>query len=353
MKILLVSDSTHFALTDVFHGYEYALNQLKIPYEPFPYHNLREILSDKRCYNIMHSTALIKEDGYTHIMFIGGLNIPDYIFNNLYHLKSIVVATEDPHSFDPNKLRLEKIDYYFSNERTIGLSDKFKNTYYCPTAGNINECGKIPLDYIEDRYKSDILFLGAIYPNRRRCLEAIIPFVEKYNINFKICGHTHYLPKNSPLTKYIFDSRTIPHEETIKYYNGAKINLNMYRDIDWNPRFKGKKNPYNKSKFVAESLNPRAYEVPLCQAFLLLEDTRPEAREIFSDSEVGFFHDEKSLISQLKYYLFGKGKEHREKMAFNSYQKVAENHTYIHRMNFIKEILEKSQPNNQLISPTS
>ncbi len=342
MKIYLVSDATKFALTDVYTGYINAFKSLKIPFEVFPYHNVREFFADPLCMHLIHSDILQKDKGITHAMFIGGLNIPDYLFDSLYHVKSVVVSTEDPHSFDPNKNRLEKIDYYFTNERSIASSNRFKNVYYCPTAGCAQECGKIPVKMLDEMYHSDILFLGALYPNRRKLLEAIIPFVKKNKLSLKICGHVQYLPKSSPLWEYVHDARTIPHDETVKYYNGTKIALNMLRDITWNPRTKSGKNPLNSGRFKAESLNPRAYEVPLCQSFMLLEDNRPEAREVFSEKDVGFFSDEQELIKKLQYFLIGKGKDKREEMIFSAYKKVSLNHTYLHRFLYIKGILEKS-----------
>jgi spore maturation protein CgeB len=341
MKILVVSDATNFALTDVYNGYTHALEQLKIPYESHPYHHFRGICSDATCFHRIHSIALNKSKEFTHIMFIGGLNVPDYIFDSLYHIKSVVIATEDPHTFDPMRHKLQKIDYYFSNERSVGESKKFKNTYYCPTAGDTQECGRIPRDFLDERYKSDILFLGAIYPSRRKLLESIIPLVEEKNLSFKICGHVHYIPKKSPLWKYVFDARTIPHMETVKYYNGARIALNMLRDITWNPRTKTGKNPYNRGKYSAESLNPRAYEVPLCQSFMLLEDTRVEAREVFTEDDVGFFSDEESLNERLKYFLFGAGESKIDSMIIKAYNKVSTKHTYLHRVLSIKKVLEQ------------
>lgn len=342
MKIYLVSDATKFALTDIYAGYQNALKNLKIPFEVFPYHNVREFFADPLCMHLIHSDILQKDKGITHAMFIGGLSIPDYIFESLYHVKSVVVSTEDPHSFDPNKNRLGKIDYYFTNERSIAKLGKFKNVYYCPTAGCSEECGKFPIQALDKKYHSDILFLGALYPNRRKLLEAIIPFVKRNKLSFKICGHVQYMPKSSPLWEYVFDARTVPHDETVKYYNGAKIVLNMLRDVTWNPRTKSGKNPLNRGRFKAESLNPRAYEVPLCQAFMLLEDTRPEARDIFTEKEVGFFSDESELVSRLNYFLNGKGKDKREEMAFAAYKKVSLNHTYLRRFLSIKNVLEKS-----------
>jgi spore maturation protein CgeB len=340
MKIYIVSDATKFALTDVYNGYVHAFKQLSIPYETLPYHFFRDLVADKVCYSIAHSNTLVKSKEFTHVMFIGGLNIPNYILESFYHIKTIVVATEDPHSFDPNKNRLDLVDYYFTNERAIAASKRYKNVYYCPTAGSPVECGKVPREMLEEKYRSDILFLGAMYPNRRKMLEAIIPFVKKHKLSFKICGHVQYLPKKSPLWEFVYDARTIPHNETVRYYNGAHIVLNMLRDINWNPRTPSKKNPYNRSRFDAESLNPRAYEVPLCQAFMLLEDTRSEAREIFTEKQVGFFSNEESLVERLHFFLIGRGKKLREEMAFQAYKHIAESHTYTNRLLTIKNIIE-------------
>lgn len=340
LKVLLVADTANFALTDVYYGYQRAFKSINLDFEGFPFHKFREILSEKICYHIAHSTALISSNNFTHIIFIGGLNIPSFIYKNLYTVKTVIVATEDPHTSKPLLDNLDSIDYYFSNEKVIGNNKNLEKTYYCPTAGCPFECGKLPDSKITDRYRSDILFLGAVYPNRVKMLEGLIPLVEKHKLSFKVCGHVMYMPKKSPLWKYIYDARTIPHEETINYYNGAKAVINIHRDPRWNARDNTFKNPY-KIPSKAESLNPRAYEVPLCQSFMLLDDSRAEAREIFTEKEVGFFNDGPSLIKAAEYFLVGKGKAKREEMAFRAYKKVSENHTYTHRALFIKDILEK------------
>jgi spore maturation protein CgeB len=340
LKILLVADTASFALTDVYYGYQRAFKNIGVAYEGFPYHQFREVLSEKMCYHIAHSTALIKDNNFTHVMFIGGLNIPSFIYKNLYHIKNVIVATEDPHTSKPLLDHLDYIDYYFSNERVIGNNKNLKNTYYCPTAACTFECGKLPINKLSEKYHSDILFLGALYPNRAKLLEHLIPIVEKYKLNFKICGHMMYMSRKSPLWKYVYDARTVPHAETISYYNGAKAIINIHRDPKWNARNNSYKNPF-KIPAKAESLNPRAYEVPLCQGFMLLDDTRAEAREIFTDKEVGFFSDGPSLAKAAEYYLKGEGKRKREAMAFNAYKNISENHTYTHRALFIKETLEK------------
>lgn len=339
VKIYLVSDAARFALTDVYHGYANALTDLKIPHEQFPYHLFRNILADPVAYNVIHSTALMREKAFTHVMFIGGLNVPDFILDSLHGIKSVVVSTEDPHTFDPMKRRLGKIDYYFTNERSIAESGRYPNVYYCPTAACTHECGIVPRDNLDEKYRSDILFLGALYPNRREVLEGIIPFVEDHGLTMKICGHVGYMPRSSPLWKYVSDARTIPHTETVMYYNGARAVINILRDVKWNPRTKSKKNPHNRSKFAAESLNPRAYEVPLCGSLMFLDDSRPEAWQIFNDKEVCFFSDPISLAAGLKKHLVDNSPDSADDMKRMAYNRVLQGHTYLHRMKAILKTL--------------
>jgi len=66
-----------------------------------------------------------------------------------------------------------------------------------------------------------------------------------------------------------------------------------------------------------------------------LEDTRKEAREVFSEDEVVFFNTGKTLSDKLEYYLEGDGKFKSSAMKSKSMIKVATKHTYTHRMKHI------------------
>lgn len=164
LKILLVADTSPFALTDVYYGYQRALKGLNIQHEAFPYHESKELLSLKVSYHLIHSTALIKDNKFTHVMFIGGLNIPPFIYDNLYHVKSVIVATEDPHTSTPLLSNLDKIDYYFSNERAIGNDPKLEKVYYCPTAACPFECGRLPLQQLPENITVISCFWGHYTP---------------------------------------------------------------------------------------------------------------------------------------------------------------------------------------------
>jgi hypothetical protein len=99
-------------------------------------------------------------------MFIGGLNIPRDLLESFHGVKTIVVATEDPHSFDPLRRNLDTIDYYFSNERAVekwAKKEGLSNVHYMPTAVDTAACGSIPRSTLDPKYLSDVCFLG------RRC----------------------------------------------------------------------------------------------------------------------------------------------------------------------------------------
>jgi spore maturation protein CgeB len=347
IKILLVSDTTHFALTDVYYGYKHALEALSIPHECFPFHNALELVSHQTCYNMMHSRALQKSSGITHVMFIGGLSIPRSILESFYHIPTIVVGTEDPHTFDPLKENLDVIDFYFTNERSVASCGRWENVHYCPTAADPRECSAYPKTSLEGRYRSDIVFLGAMYPNRQKMLEEALPTIRAKGWSFKILGHPGFMDKESPLWEYVpeenYDNngniRTIPHSETVKYYSGAEVCLNFFRDTEWNPKTVDKSNPHNSEGFVAESLNPRAYEIPLCGSLQLLEDTRSEAREVFSEEEVGFFSDGQSLAKCLTEHLGDDQDGLRSQKSSKAFMKVSTKHTYLQRLQKVLNII--------------
>lgn len=352
LKIFVVSDTSHFALTDVYYGYVRAFEKLGIDYVSYPLHQYKNHHKMHMCMSVIHSEALLKRNGYTHVMFIGGLNIPKTLLESFHGVvKTIVVATEDPHSFKPMEEKLPHIDYYLTNEKAM-LQLGRKNIHYMPTAGDNVGCFIHPQRNLEAHHHSDILFLGALYPNRVEMLEEILPVVKENFLNLKIMGHPHGLPKESPLYKYIppenFDANgnivTIPHTETVKYYNGAEVVLNFFRDTTWTPGEEGLVNPHNATEIVAESLNPRAYEVPLCGSHMFLESTRKEAREVFEDDEVDFFETPEDLKA-LTYSYFVKNNKYayasRDKpiKANKALLKVSSKHTYTVRAQELIKLL--------------
>lgn len=336
IKILLVSDFTSFALTDVYNGYVKALKSLKINYDSIPLHNLVNFYPKDKCISLMHSQAVLKSNGYTHVFFIGGLNIPESVLESMYGVKVVIIGTEDPHTSKPLIDRIDKIDYYFTNERSLTTLN-YSNIYYCPTAADTSSCVYIPENSLDDKFKSDILFLGALYPNRAKLIEGLLPYIKEKNIDLKLCGHMMFIDKESPLWEYVVTSETVDHRDTIRYYNGASITLNIFRDIDWDPR--GESINRYKEDVKAVSMNPRCYEVPMCRSILATDDSREEVREIFNNDEVIIFNSADDLIEQIDYHLFEAQEDYIKNKKSRAYNKVATAHTYTHRLRTILKII--------------
>ena len=119
------------------------------------------------------------------------------------------------------------------------------------------------------------------------------------------------------------------------------IVLNFFRDITWNPKTSNKLNPHNSDNFAAESLNPRAYEASLCGTLQLLEDSRAESREVFTEEEVGFFSDAESLAESIQFFLREENEDLKRGMESKAFMKVSTQHTYVNRMQHILYVLAK------------
>ena len=291
MKLLLVSDSTNFSTYDVYLGYVDAFKRLGVDFVAFDLHEFNRHHLSTISLALLHSMALIKNNGITHVLFVGGCSIPKEVIESFWSVVRVgIIATDDPHSSGFTLRSIENLDWYFTNERAL-TGDKI---HYVPTAASVSHCGRIA--NVHERYKSDIIFVGSVYPNLVKFFEAVTPFCISHGINLKIVGHIDYVPADSIIRRWCVDSqsRTVPHDETLRWYSGAKAAINLHRDPTWHPET-DKENPYNLASAVPESLNPRAYELALCGCFQLLDDSRAEARDYFDCREVGFFSDPESF----------------------------------------------------------
>lgn len=185
-------------------------------------------------------------------------------------------------------------------------------------------------------YESDISFLGAGYPNRRKAFRVLA------QENFKIWGSDwdgeeflkSHIQKNG--------SR-INEEESVKIYNASKINLNLHSS----PRADAL---VGNGDFV----NPRTFELASIGAFQLV-DKRALMDELFEEDELVTFTSISEMLAKIKYYLAHP--EERKAIAKKSRSKVLRSHTYEHRMetllDFILQnfpLLQKEQPTEDFLS---
>jgi len=172
-------------------------------------------------------------------------------------IRTAVLLTEAPYFGPLEKVLRDLYDVAFTNER---LSASALNAHYLPHAYNADVHTKGASDPAK---VCDAFFVGSWFEERRKLL---MPLAES-GIGLVWKGHD--------LSATAAD--ILPNAEAAQWYRSAKVSLNIHRTTT------SAGSGSHIKAFEAESLNPRAYEVPACGGFLLSDDSRAELRDIFGD----------------------------------------------------------------------
>lgn len=327
MKILLVSDLEHFATKNVFEDYLAEFQRAGIDVVPFRMYDLRGMFTPQLIWSMMYAQIMYKVNGITHVLFVTGTNIHKDMIDSIDpKIKVGVIGTDDPHS---SKAVVEafqnRLDYYFTNEKKLeGYSDVF---HYLPIASGRRIPTNITLDYT-----SDICFVGTVYPNRAPVLEKVCRWaLENGKKPLFVGPHTPDAKTGfiKPYSKEIITNNI----EAMKYMMGAKVSINIDRDVKWRMNFKD--NPGLLDVGEPYSNNPRAYEIPLNKSVQLFINPRQEAIDLFGDS---IFVADNENIEEVLLEIFGSSKSHIEGIKNRAYG-IALHHTYGERVKTIIKIL--------------
>ncbi|MFW5731217.1 MAG: CgeB family protein [Desulfonatronovibrionaceae bacterium] len=201
------------------------------------------------------------------------------------------------------------------------------NCLYLPLAADPDFHRPLELGPVErSRWGSDVSFMGAGYPNRRRAFRDLTGY------DFKIWG-TEW-EGDSALSRLVqMEGRRITSEECVKIFNASKINLNLHSSIDQDQTVK-----------AGDFVNPRTFELASCGAFQLT-DNRQLLPELFDAREIALFSSMDQLKEKIDYYL-ARPRE-RAEMAARARQRVLAGHSYGHRM---EELISFAR-NRKIISP--
>ncbi|WFS60924.1 glycosyltransferase [Pseudodesulfovibrio thermohalotolerans] len=187
------------------------------------------------------------------------------------------------------------------------------NALYLPLAAQPDFHRPMDLSPVERRkFGSEVSFMGAGYPNRRKA------FRELVNFDFKIWGTEwegdHVL---EPLVQ-LKGARVTP-EECVKIFNATKINLNLHSSIQ-----------ADELVTFGDFVNPRTFELAACGAFQLV-DRRTLMPEAFAENELATFSSMDELVENIEY--FSSRPEERQAYADRGRARVLKDHTYAQRMN--------------------
>jgi spore maturation protein CgeB len=167
---------------------------------------------------------------------------------------------------------------------------------------------------IEKEKDIDLLFVGALYPNRIELLDKIInAFPEK---KIKIYGR-YFSPLRQPLKylfrkdKHVYTNKNLPPNELNKLYAKSKVCLNIH----------------HKQSIVG--VNQRFFEI-LGSKSLQITDFKKFIGDNFTENDLLWYRDEKELMKKLE-LSFVEGTPKNE-MVENGYKKVLEGHTFVKRV---------------------
>jgi hypothetical protein len=213
------------------------------------------------------------------VIFIHGLNVPPSIPATLKRggYTTALLCTETPYQIEQEKNIAQFYDVIFTNDRAgvpLFSLNRPDTVHYLPHAYN-------PLVHTPEGEKAepcDVFFVGTKFPERAALLDG----VDWSNIN--LVERTIDYSSGKPTAALL--AQITPNERTATYYRSAFISLCHHRA-----------DPTG----LAESLNPRCYEVPACGGFLI-SDVRAELFDIFGRS-VPTYTDSASLESLVRYFM--------------------------------------------------
>lgn len=247
------------------------------------------------------------------VLFIHGLQVPASIPVTLKRggYKTALFCTESPYQTDTEANAAQFYDWVFTSERAavrLFTNNHPDRVHYIPHAWN-------PRTHTPEGTQADpcdVFFCGTRYPERDELLNGVC--WDGIDVIDRTLDYTK--EKNTAALLM----QTVENTTVAAHYRTARISLNQHRQVgDFETQTQI-------APGSAESLNPRAYEVPACGGFLI-SDERAELGEIFGSS-VPTYTDSGSLEHLIRYFL----SHEPERLALAGRQRAAvQAHSWTHR----------------------
>ncbi|MBJ6363814.1 glycosyltransferase [Paenibacillus sp. MAHUQ-46] len=234
------------------------------------------------------------------------------------HIKTVIWFVDDPYSSEDSIRIAPHYDIVLTHE--LGAIAAYQEVcggqvHYMPLAVH-HEWFKPTT--IENQYTNDVCFIGQGFWNRIELFDAIAPSLSSRRVI--ICGGLWDRLKNYDLYGDAIRPGWMPVQETIRYYNSAKIVVNLHRTTE-----PGSDNR-NTLKLPGLSINPRTYEISAC-ATLQMVDIREDLSQYYKPGvEIETFASPSELESKIAYYL--EHEDERRTIALRGLKRTLQNHTF-------------------------
>ncbi|WP_068777911.1 CgeB family protein [Paenibacillus sp. GM2] len=269
------------------------------------------------------------------VLVMNGLHVfpadhPDHISKiRQLGIKTAVWFADDPYFTDDTVELSAAYDVVFTHEqdcisfyKEVGCSQ----VYYLPLA--ISPAMFAPIRTTREQ-QFDICFIGSAFWNRVELFDQLAPFLLDKRVIIA-GGHWDRLKHYDQLSRFI-RSGWVPVPETVAYYNGSRIVINLHR-----PTTAGSDNRNGKG-ISGSSINPRTYEISACGTLQITDVRSDLLRHYRPGYDIETFHGASDLRSKIDYYL--QHEEERRAIAWRSLWTTRQYHTFAHRVNELLEIV--------------
>ncbi|WP_072330532.1 MULTISPECIES: glycosyltransferase [unclassified Paenibacillus] len=190
---------------------------------------------------------------------------------------------------------------------------------YLPLAADTGLFRPMP---VPPDYRSDICFIGMAFWNRVAFFDRLAPYLQGKRVF--IGGGLWERMSNYRMVRRFVRSGWIPVEESVLYYSGAKLVINLHRGPDHETDNR------NALRIPAMSVNPRTYEISACGT-LQLTDMRQDLPRYYTPGvDLDVFGSPEELIAKIDYYL--KHEDIRRTIAFNGLRRTMTEHSFVSRI---------------------
>ncbi|ANE46100.1 spore maturation protein [Paenibacillus swuensis] len=343
------------------HGYMHGAGQAilhSLPPEAYPLRNLRVLLIPQGFEGIDNGVitalrTLVTETivgNQQDIQGLAAMHRPDLVLviNGLHTfppdhpmqiqavramgIKTAVWFADDPYFTDFSGAIAVQYDVVFTHElscipyyTSLGCAQ----VHYLPLG--VNPAVYRP-QHVGAEYRSDVCFIGNGFTNRTALFDQMAPYLSR--IHTVIAGSQWEKMRNYKLLQKRIRLEWIPTEESVKYYSGAKIVINLHRAAD--------DEIYNRNrlKIPAHSINPRTYEISACGT-LQLTDIRQDLSQFYTPGhDIVTFSNAAELTDKIQYYL--NHEDERRTIALRGLKRTYAEHTFHKRLNQMLQMMYSS-----------
>ncbi|WP_088834704.1 CgeB family protein [Paenibacillus tyrfis] len=245
-------------------------------------------------------------------------------------IRTVIWFADDPYFTDDTAAIAPHYDAVATHEQScvpFYLSLGCSQVLYVPLAVDTDTFRPVP---VGSGYHADICFIGMAFWNRVELFDQIARYLSGKKVI--VGGGLWERMRLYRLLKPSIRAGWIPIEETVRYYNGAKIVINLHRGC----RDYGSDNR-NLRGLPGQSINPRTYEISACGT-LQLTDIRDDLTRYYTPGvELDVYRSAAELIDKLDHYL--KHDAERQTIALNGLRRTMQEHSFVTRVSQLLGLL--------------